>query len=339
VGLPDFRSARPFVSFSKFWQSRRPSALEPGLGVRLRINDGKKSLETGRPLCHRWRATTDGIRFSRCPERGSSVGTPPTHFRGGLAKELVLSYRANLYLPKRLYGYGRDERAISQRLAARTLWRDHHVKTLKTMFRPHRCLRALFALLILASSAPMARADVKWTLQDVVLSGFFGSVEVTGSFIQTGTGYSQSNITAVEFPGTSTQYTYTFTGRLNGPNYNNVPSQQPPTPCIIFGCSPGETFPPQPVTLNIDTILVENPPGPWSIVGSSFEDNEELFTGISGEVVGTTVPAPEPSFWVLASMAFAWLLALRVLRQPPSWISIFHSALRSSWPRDLGEQI
>lgn len=116
------------------------------------------------------------------------------------------------------------------------------MKTLKTTFRPNRWFGAFFALLILAFSPPMARADVTWTLQNVLLAGFFGSVEVTGTFVQTSTGYSQSNITAVEFPGTSTQYTYTFTGRLNGPNYNNIPSQHP-TLCITLGCSPGESFP------------------------------------------------------------------------------------------------
>ena len=196
------------------------------------------------------------------------------------------------------------------------------MEKLKKTFRPHKCLGALIALLILHFSAPLARADIKWTIVDLQLDGFFGVITVTGTFDQTSKGYSSSNITAVEVLGGGTTYTYTFAGRLNGKNYNNVPSQQPPTLCIIAGCSPGESFPPQPVTLNIDTVNVLGPPGPYYIGGSSFEDNEELFAVCPSthlcEVIGTTAPTPEPSFWPVAWFAFAgvglWVIRMRQRR-------------------------
>lgn len=167
---------------------------------------------------------------------------------------------------------------------------------------------ALFAFLILNVAAPMARADlIQWTLQNVKLIGTFGTVNVTGTFDTGGPGALTSNITAVEIQpnpvagGPAIMYTYNFSGPLNGPDYNNFPSQQPPTPCIIAGCS--GTTGPIPGFLNLNPIITGNPPGPYDI-GASFEDNEEIYTG-SGTIVGMASPTPEPSMWIPASTLMA----------------------------------
>jgi hypothetical protein len=194
------------------------------------------------------------------------------------------------------------------------------VKTLKTMFHPHRYFGALFALVILAFSAPTARADIKWTLDDVVMDGgslSFFTVDITGTFLQTKGGFTSSNITVVEtyeIDDTPQTISYPFSGPVNGPGYTQT-SQYPVPPCILG--------PPCPVagsaTLHIFIGPLVALPGTYSALGSFFYDSGHTASfcaeGHVCEITATSMPAPEPSFWVMASVAFAGLLVVVIFRR------------------------
>jgi hypothetical protein len=94
--------------------------------------------------------------------------------------------------------------------------------------------------------------------------GFFGGVNVSGWY---SADQSSSTINIIEALGIS----YTFTGPLNGSGYTQV-SQLPPTPCVLEGCTPGETLPPGNATLFV---------APTNNVsaGVQFGDTGEVFTG------------------------------------------------------------
>jgi len=95
--------------------------------------------------------------------------------------------------------------------------------------------------------------------------GFFGGVNVSGWY---SADLMSSNIAVTEALGPS----YTFSGPLNGPGYTQV-SQLPPTPCVLEGCTPGETLPPGQATLFVS-------PTDSVSAGLQFGDTGEVFTGV-----------------------------------------------------------
>jgi hypothetical protein len=169
-----------------------------------------------------------------------------------------------------------------------------------------RCFSAgLFLSLLVCSTT--ARGDViKWTLQDVTFSGFFGGGTVTG-FFETGTGHLTTSITVNEQTN-PTLYTYEF-DTLSG----TQPSKQPPTPCFL-GCVGTVPNTPFPATLDLFPVIAGPPPGPY-LITASFEDDLEVYSG-GGKIIGTPVaPVPEPSTWSLAFMGMAFLSARWKLRR------------------------
>jgi MYXO-CTERM domain-containing protein len=172
-----------------------------------------------------------------------------------------------------------------------------------------RMLGSLVLSFLIAGSVSAARADViQWTINNGVLINIngFGSVTVSGYFDE---GAPISDITVVE----NGLYTYTFTGPLNGSDYGNRQSQQPPTLCILAGCSPfGAPVPgtPMPVSLSIGTCNLITPPGPYPLAcGTGFEDNLQPFGFPTGTVTGTIIPTPpsvpEPATWTLGALGLA----------------------------------
>ncbi len=171
-----------------------------------------------------------------------------------------------------------------------------------------RTLGSLVLTFLIAGSVSAVRADViQWTINGVLINiNGFGSVTVSGYFDE---GAPVSDITVVE----NGLYTYTFTGAVNGADYSNQPSQQPPTLCILAGCNPfGAPVPgtPMPVSLTIGTCNLLAPPGPYPIAcGTGFEDNLQPFGFPTGTITGTLVPTPssvpEPATWTLAALGLA----------------------------------
>jgi hypothetical protein len=135
--------------------------------------------------------------------------------------------------------------------------------------------------------AGAAAASTTYTLSDDTMSGIFGKVSASGTLTVDPGGTNTYSFTVDEGP-----YTYTFDNATGV----TQPSQQPPTPCVTLGCSAGESFPPGPATFELDGDMA----GP---VGTSFEDNGEIFTGegiltVSGSP-GPSSSAPEPAAWAL----------------------------------------
>ena len=181
------------------------------------------------------------------------------------------------------------------------------------MKKPVSTLRSLLFLAMLVGSAATMRAGViVWTLHDVKLTGIFGTVAVTGTF-ETGSATPASNITAAEQTN-PVLYTYTFSGPVNGSDYSNKPSQQPPTLCILAGCNPfGGPVPgsPEPVSLHLYSPFGPGL-GPF-FLSASFEDDLELYSG-SGTITGAA-QGPEPATWVLLAFGLAAMAACTPLRR------------------------
>jgi MYXO-CTERM domain-containing protein len=167
-----------------------------------------------------------------------------------------------------------------------------------------RTLGSLALSFLIAGSVSAARADViQWTLNNVVMTNLvFGQVEVSGYFDQGA-------------PVIEGAYTYTFTGPVNGPDYGNRDSQQPPTACVLAGSNciggvvPGTPIPGS-VSLSIGTCNLSTPPGPYPLAcGSGFTDNLEDFGFPTGTVTGSIVPdpssVPEPATWTLVVLGLA----------------------------------
>jgi hypothetical protein len=175
---------------------------------------------------------------------------------------------------------------------------------------PVRNLRgSMLVLLSFFSMASAVRADVvKWTLNNVVLTNLvFGQVSVSGYFDE---GAPISDITVVEG-----MYTYTFTGLVNGADYSNRPSQQPPTKCVLaYSMCPGGVVPgsPFPVSLSINICPIGPPLGPRSVAcGTGFEDDLEPFGFPTGTATATILKTatPEPATWPLILAGFAVMTA------------------------------
>jgi PEP-CTERM motif len=173
---------------------------------------------------------------------------------------------------------------------------------MRTLFTV-RLFAGLLALTPILSQPAWAMVQY-YTISDIDLTGLFGIVSGGGSFTM---GSSEtSSVTVTEMQPGPFNYTYTFTGPLNGAGYTQK-SQQPATPCITEGCSPGETFPSTNAGLNVDFL------GVTGTVAVDFEDNGEIYTGtgvISGG--GTSPPSggsntPEPSTWAMLLLGFAGL--------------------------------
>jgi len=106
-------------------------------------------------------------------------------------------------------------------------------------------------------------------------TGVFGGVDVSGWF---SADLDNSSVTVAGTDNSAYQYSYTFTGALNGPGYKQT-SKIPGVPCIVAGCPEGGTEPPGAATLN----LFPNGNGLASI---GFEDTGELFAGYANLVYG-----------------------------------------------------
>jgi hypothetical protein len=157
-----------------------------------------------------------------------------------------------------------------------------------------RSRRSSARIIGLAASAACAVAltasaalGATYTLGDDTMTGIFGKVTATGTItVESG------SLTTYSFTVDEGPYTYTFTNATG----LTQPSQQPAIPCVTMGCSPGETFTPGPATFELDSVSA----GP---VGTSFEDDGEIFTGEGELTVSATPPppsgAPEPSAWAL----------------------------------------
>ena len=123
------------------------------------------------------------------------------------------------------------------------------------------------------------------TLSNGVATGFFGGVNISGSYTS-----NTSNISAIEFPGTNQQESYTFTGQLDGPTYTQT-SKIPPVPCILEFCTPGTFVGPGTATLSVF------PNDTNTAASLGFEDTGELFSGygtLSCVTKGTPPPPPPP---------------------------------------------
>jgi hypothetical protein len=108
-----------------------------------------------------------------------------------------------------------------------------------------------------------------------------GYADVSGTYTVNATP-NTSTIVVKGDPNSAYQYSYTFTGPLNGPGYTQT-SQMPPPPCILG--------PPCP-TVGTATLVVDTFNGN-NTAGLSFTDSAELFTG-SGTLSCVTISAPPP---------------------------------------------
>src|SRR5579864_7346486 len=133
-----------------------------------------------------------------------------------------------------------------------------------------------------AQTNPPTQNYTQCTLSNGQVNGPFGGYQVFGSFSgPTGAVPTVSNI-IVDGAGSS-GYVYHFTGPLNGNGYT-VTSQIPPTPCVVFGCTPSG-----PGMASLHVAQFGSPDN--AII--SFTDSEEPFDG-SGTLSCTTGPGTAP---------------------------------------------
>jgi len=135
----------------------------------------------------------------------------------------------------------------------------------------------VFALVTLLQFIAFGQTPVTvCTLSNGVATGFFGGVNISGSYTASGTS-NTSNINAIEFAGTNQQHSYTFTGPLDGPSYTQT-SKIPPVPCILEFCTPGTFFGPGSATLSVF------PNDTNTAAGLGFEDTRTLQRGGSSKL-------------------------------------------------------
>jgi len=121
-------------------------------------------------------------------------------------------------------------------------------------------------LVALLQGGTVLRGDYVGYTVNGTADGFFGGVDVSGSF---SADFANSSITV------SGAYDYTFTGPLNGPGYTQT-SQIPPTPCIILGCTTSS-----PGTAGLHVSPVND-----VLADLNFEDTGEDFIGTGALVSG-----------------------------------------------------
>ncbi len=127
------------------------------------------------------------------------------------------------------------------------------------------------------------------TITNGLATGFFGGVDISGSFTSGAT----TNISSITVKGDpNSNYcspgtcSYTFTGPLDGAGYTET-SQMPPPVCDVEGCTPGSTLPPGTATLHV----YEASP---TLASLGFEDSDELFSGYGTLSCTTKSGSPPP---------------------------------------------
>jgi hypothetical protein len=146
----------------------------------------------------------------------------------------------------------------------------------------------LLILVMLLQGTGLPQSYQQCTISNGLVNGFFGGATVSGTFTL-GATPNTSNITVIGAANSAYQWSYTFTGPLDGPNYTQT-SKIPAAPCIIEGCSPGSTVGPGDATLS---VYEANP----NAVSLGFEDTGEVFSGagtLSCKTVGSSSPPPPP---------------------------------------------
>jgi hypothetical protein len=118
-------------------------------------------------------------------------------------------------------------------------------------------------------------------LTNGLAEGFFGAINVAGWFTQGLAPNDISSIWASRPNNAVDPVDYAFTGQLNGPGYA-VPSQLPPTPCILLPCSGAIPM----------AGLFVSPQSP-TVADLFFVDSGEDFTGV-GTLACSTFPGPPP---------------------------------------------
>jgi hypothetical protein len=131
------------------------------------------------------------------------------------------------------------------------------------------------------ASAQTSPTPLVCILSNGVATGFFGGVDVMGSFTVDGA----NNTSSIGVSGASNsvyQFSYVFTGPLNGAGYTQV-SVMPPTPCVLLGCVPSG-----PNHAGLAVSLQDN------TAGLFFEDSGEVFTGVANLSCSTGNAPPSP---------------------------------------------
>jgi hypothetical protein len=170
-------------------------------------------------------------------------------------------------------------------------------------------MRNLRALAVFVCScvfaAPALRADiVKYTIDSMELSGFFGTANVSG-YWEIGAPVSSISVEEMDNPST---YTYTFTGEVDGPDYTQG-SKQPAPPCIIFPCTPMPTY----VTFSIGALTSTLAVGQLTDSGEDFSGHGSI---TESSISGSGPPGsstPEPAMWPLVLAGLAVMATRRKL--------------------------
>lgn len=140
-------------------------------------------------------------------------------------------------------------------------------------------MRALILVALLLGGT-LLRADAYLGyMVNGTATGFFGGVDVSGWY---SADLANSSMTVTGASDSAYQYTYTFSGPLNGPGYTET-SQIPPTPCIIFGCTPSGPGTAGLHVSSVNTVLAD----------LNFEDTGEDFIGTGSLTYGWILPGLE----------------------------------------------
>jgi len=155
---------------------------------------------------------------------------------------------------------------------------------------------ALALASILGLASPSLAATYFYQISDVSLTGFFGTESGGGTFDSGG----NSSVSIQEHQPPSTTYTYTLSGPADGAGWNNIPSQQPPTLCIIAGCNngivPGSPFP---FSFGLNLGLLPGKVGQSISVGAFSEDDLEDYSGTATITLLRIGGVPEPTAWAM----------------------------------------
>jgi hypothetical protein len=144
----------------------------------------------------------------------------------------------------------------------------------------------------LAAGAASATVTVITLTDPNPMTGTFGSATMTGEMtINSKTGET-FDYTIVEDNG-GTDYTYTF----NSLSDSGEPSQIPPSPCIIAGCT-GPT-PNGPVDFSLPYDYEEPIPLGGGIATLQFRDGVYDYAGYGIQTEVVTSGSPEPAAWAM----------------------------------------